>query len=211
VTAALGIPPALVGVWRRESVTLAGMRGLPEGPFETSDVLWFQARSRYADLRVPHAGDASPATPFATAEAFGGRQRWRPPCLRFQHELDRCGTLADDEGELAWEGDTLLECGTFELDGRECTYLERWVRVSAPGPATRVRELRSADGVLEGLAVRVAADELLLRRHGQSVSAVHRVHEARGPRQLASLGDPHEIDMAAAIAWPCIESIGALP
>lgn len=207
MTADAGVPAALVGIWRRESVTLAGAEGLPVGPFETSDVLWFQARSRYADLRIPRRVAAVRTNPFVTAEAFGGRQRWRPPRLCFLHELDRCGTLADDEGELAWEGEVLLEHGTFEFDGRRCTYLERWLRVTAPDPATEVRELRAADGTLTGLAVRVAGEELLLGRHHGVVSAARRRVETQDSRPLACLGDMQELRALATTSWPCIESV----
>ena len=141
------IPEALLGLWERESVTLEGAPGLPEGPFEAARVRWFQARTHYADLRIPRGAPV----PFAEEEAFGGRQRFRAPRLRFLHELDRSGRLAEDEGELTWDGAVLLESGRFDFAGRACRYWERWVRRSRPNPLLSVHGLRGEDGALAGL------------------------------------------------------------
>ncbi|MEE4382119.1 MAG: hypothetical protein V2J02_09015 [Pseudomonadales bacterium] len=197
------IPDALLGLWERESVTLEGAPGLPEGPFEAARVRWFQARSYYADLRIPHGA----AAPFAEEEAFGGRQRFRAPRLRFLHELDRSGRLGDDEGELAWDGAALLESGSFEFAGRACRYRERWVRRSRPDPALTVHTLHAEDGALAGLCVQVDDARLLLRSVNGFVAAREERFGPTGPETVAALDDagPGPEDRTA--EWQCVEGV----
>jgi hypothetical protein len=185
-----GVPAWLVGIWRRESIELSGAPDLPSGPFETAAVVWFQSRTRYADLRIPRGGPA----PFSEEEAFGGRQHWNAPRLRFAHELDRSDRLADDEGDLELRheagGEVLLEAGTFVHGGRSCRYVERWRRATPPDPVLEVHELRGADGDLDGLSLRIHDEALLLRCREGLVCARHERADDAGRTTIAALGDP---------------------
>jgi hypothetical protein len=181
-------------------VEISGAPGLPRGAFEHADVLWFQGRTRYADLRMPRPGGDPPAR----AEAFGGRQSWAAPRLRFHHELDLSGSLADDEGALAWEGETLLETGVWVFAGVRCAYRERWVRASLPGADLVVREARADDGGLRGLAVRIGTQELVLIAAAGSLVAEHRIAEGGDWRLVARLGA--EADGCDRSRWACIEA-----
>lgn len=154
------IPDALLGIWQRVSVSVRGHPTLDETPAETCDVCWFQGRTRYADLRVPRSSGSG--GPLSGAEAFGGRQHWAPPRLRFHHDLDFSGSLAEDEGDLAWDGATLVETGPILLDGVRCEYTERWVRASPVGALIGVRERHTAAGIVDGLAIRIGDEELRL-------------------------------------------------
>lgn len=180
-----GIPETLVGIWQRESVELEGAPGLPRGAFETARVRWYQARTRYADLRIP----SGPPAPFCEEEAFGGRQRFEAPRLTFLHDLDRSGRLADDEGDLAWEGEVLVETGGFEFEGHPCRYTERWRRVSGIEPVATVHELRTAEGDLEGLCIRIDDARLLLRMRSGRLCAREEKLESDGIRMVSSLDD----------------------
>ena len=180
------VPERLVGIWQRESITLEGAPSLPPGPFETARVRWFQGRTRYADLRIPKG----PPAPLCEEEAFGGRQQYVPPRLRFFHDRDRSGRLAEDEGDLAWESDdVVLETGTFEFEGRSCRYTERWVRASAHDPVTLVHEARGAGAGLEGLCIRIDGARLLLRSRGGRLCAREDRIGPEGVRSVARLDD----------------------
>ena len=197
------IPDALLGLWERESVTLEGAPGLPEGPFEAARVRWFQARTYYADLRIPHGAPA----PFAEEEAFGGRQRFRAPHLRFLHELDRSGRLGDDDGELTWDGGTLLESGHFDFEGRACRYRERWVRRSRPDPALTVHTLHAEDGALAGLCVQVDDARLLLRSVNGRVAAREERLDPDGAETIAALDDAGPAPEDLTVGWNRVEGV----
>jgi hypothetical protein len=196
------IPERLVGIWQRESITLAGAPGLPSGPFETATVRWFQAWTRYADLRIPKG----PPAPFCEEEAFGGRQRYTAPRLCFFHDLDRSGRLAEDAGDLAWESDdVLLETGTFEFEGHTCRYTERWRRASVRDPVVVVHEARGGDDVLEGLCIRIDDARLLLRSRGGRLCAREDRLTAEGCRTVAGLDDAGPGPEDSEPGWTLVE------
>jgi len=200
------VPAWLVGIWRRDNIELSGAPDFPVGPFETASVVWFQGRTRYADLRLP----LGPVAPFSEEEAFGGRQHWADPRLRFGHELDRSGRLAEDEGDLELRGEVLVETGTFIHAGRPCRYVERWRRMTALAPAVEVHELLGGDGRIDGLCLRIEAERLLLRRCAGGVCARHdRVGSAVTIGALGDPGPPPGSGSGHEPAWRCIEAIDA--
>lgn len=196
------IPNEFVGIWRRESILVTGIEGLPKEPFEDTDVLWFQARTRYADIRIPRKENS----PSATAEAFAGRQTWRAPHLHFQHELDRNRNFGLDEGKLDWDGETLVETGKFDIAGARGEYLERWARCTPLLVATEVWERRQADGSLSGILVRIAEQQLLLMATADEVLAEHRLIEPTETKILAQLGSANIRDQVSSPDWRCIEA-----
>lgn len=196
------IPDELLGVWRRESIQLIGAPGIDSAPFETAEVYWFQARSRFADLRIPRRS----GVPLSDAEAFGGTQTWQPPSLRFHHALDRSGKPGADQGDLSWDGATLVEHGTFEVDGEHCQYVERWTQtIASTGRDIRVWEGVSDEGVLKGLAIRIADQQLVLIKHDQTVDAGRWCFAAGSPKLVGYLGTPILPDFSVGSEWRRIE------
>jgi|HubBroStandDraft_4_1064222.scaffolds.fasta_scaffold574065_1 hypothetical protein len=119
-------PDLLHGAWMRRSVSIDGGPG-----FETQSVVWLQAGTRYADLRVPfHAA--------AGERCFAGRSGWDGDCYRWTHRLDLEGTdtaAADDTGDLTWEDGAVVERGIFPTPDGAVPYEEIWVRLpDADGP-----------------------------------------------------------------------------
>jgi hypothetical protein len=119
-------PDLLHGAWTRRSVSIGG------GPaFETQTVVWLQAGTRYADLRVPFH-------PEADERCFAGRSGWDGDRYRWTHRLDLEGTetaAGDDTGELTWEDGAVVERGMFPTADGVVPYEEAWVRLpEADGP-----------------------------------------------------------------------------
>lgn len=190
------VPERLVGIWTRQSVELSGRPALPRGAFERARVVWFQAPTRYADLRLPFADPL----PLCAEEAFGGAVRWAEPQLYFDHAIDRAGGIRDDVGEIRFDAGILFESGTFEFEGYTCSYVERWQRASARGAHVEVFEHFEGDR-LDGLCIHIADETLLLRETDRTVSAAHH----RGRTLLRAVGDPGEAPRSADEGWRCVD------
>ncbi len=113
------------GAWTRRSATIDG-----GAAFETQFVVWLQAGSCYADLRVPLHPDAG-------ERCFAGRSGWDGEGFRWTHQLDlEPGSPGDDDiGSLAWEADALIERGLFPTPGGPVAYEEEWIPLRATAPA----------------------------------------------------------------------------
>lgn len=126
------IPERFHGAWRRVSIAVDG--GVPVEP---SSVVWVQTSSAYADIRVPRLGfgDLQPAASFA------GTTRWIEPHLHWRHDLDLDPARSPDDpgdvGHVSWDGDDLVESGTFGDDGLEVPYIEVWRRMTGSDGATQ--------------------------------------------------------------------------
>jgi hypothetical protein len=105
------------GAWVRRSVMI------DDGPsFETQFVIWLQAGSCYADVRVPLHPDAD-------ERCFAGRSGWDGEGYRWTHhfDLEPGSPAADDIGLLVWDHDALIERGVYPtLDG-SVRYEETWI------------------------------------------------------------------------------------
>jgi hypothetical protein len=111
-------PDFVHGAWARRSVAIDG-----GPPFETQRVVWIQAGTCYADVRVPFHRSAG-------ERCFSGRSGWDVDGYRWGHRVDlEAGASADDVGDLSWEGDALIERGTFPTGAGEVAYVEQWVRL----------------------------------------------------------------------------------
>ncbi len=114
------------GAWSRRWVRIAG------GPaFETQHAVWLQAGARYADVRVPFHPDAE-------AVCFSGSSGWDGDRFRWTHRIDLAARSlpADDIADLGWQGDVLLERGTFPAATGAVAYEEAWVRLpGSDGPS----------------------------------------------------------------------------
>jgi hypothetical protein len=116
------VPPELVGGWRRTELVVGGEAR------DDADVLWLQGAEWYADVRIPHDDHGGPV------EAFAGPAAWDPPHFTWHHRLDWLGSFPTDVGHLQWDRDSLIETGTFDVDGEVQPYSERWIRAAAVGP-----------------------------------------------------------------------------
>ncbi len=159
------MPAVFVGAWERVSIALGD--GAPHEPLS---VVWVQGWSAYADLRLPldRAADDEPI------ECFAGHTTWEDPLLRWGHDLDLAGgpAASTDVGSVEWDGDDLVERGTFAIDGADVPYVEVWRRL--PGSTGRVVEVTDV-GLMH---VAVGAHELtVLDRRGQGLafSAAYKV------------------------------------
>ena len=156
------VPDNLVGVWHRESLQVADA-----APFEDSQVVWIQARSHFADVRVGLPGSD------ASAESFGGRLSWQEPELVFRHDIDLTGSFTDDVGILSFEGDVLIEEGSVELGKKVINYRERWLRQTDPDPGFCVFLSGDVDSP-DGLIVKVA-DKAIVMMSGISFLSAYLV------------------------------------
>ncbi len=111
------IPAEFTGGWLRVSMALDGA-----APFEDMVVWWLQSASRHADLRVP-------LTPAGDCIAFAGTTVSDPPSLTWIPDLERVPSEFPDTGVVTWDGEDLLEAGSFVIDGADVRYVERWRRL----------------------------------------------------------------------------------
>ena len=129
---AFTLPPEFVGAWYRVDIALDGA-----APSETQTVWWLQTPSAFADLRVPlEAG--------GEADSFAGHTTWAAPALTWDRHLDLHEHPVADVGTILWEGEEMLEDGTFGFaGGAPVAYRERWRRLGEPR-GTGYLALRSA-------------------------------------------------------------------
>jgi len=170
-------PDLLHGAWTRRSVSIDG------GPaFETQSVVWLQAGTRYADLRVPFHPDAD-------QRCFTGRSGWDGDCYRWTHQLDLEGSdsaAADDTGDLTWEDGAVVERGMFPTGDGEVPYEEVWVRLpDADGP-WQVLEAPKACLVRVGRHSITVVDR---RPGGGEFAACYRMLARGGWRTALAIGD----------------------
>ena len=141
----------LIGVWKRQSIAIQD-----DPASEDSDVIWIQAATRYADLRVALPGYR------VDPLSFAGTLEWDAPVLTFHHELDLSGEGALDSGRLDdIASQDLIETGSFEVGGREIRYREHWQRLTELHPSFYAFESRSQQG-LSAIAVEVADHRLVI-------------------------------------------------
>jgi Protein HRI1 len=164
------------GAWMRRSATVE------DGPaFETQFVVWLQAGSCYADVRVP-------LHPAADERCFAGRSGWDGEGYRWTHHLDLepGSPAADDIGSLVWEADALVERGMFPTATEPVRYEEFWVPLDdSHGPYLA---LESPQDVF----VRVGAHAIGIsdrRADGAGFAAAYWRRRADGWRTDASIGD----------------------
>lgn len=147
------IPLQFVGAWRRLGIQ-AGDSPLTED----SHVIWLQSGSRYTDIRVPapnaRADSDKLVTTNAGVEAFAGGFHWQAPTLTFEHELDFTANYPDDQGDLSWEADTLVETGRAEVNGKTIAYREYWQRLSRKSPVSETWEIRGSSKLI-AIALRI--------------------------------------------------------
>lgn len=155
------IPAEFTGGWVRASMSLDGAE-----PFEDTVVWWLQSTSKHVDLRLPLVE--------GEVISFAGTTTWEAPSLTWVPDLELVPNEFPDTGVVSWDGDDLLEAGTFIVDGSEVGYVERWQRLpdtsgplqalSRPGGrlvrtgslALTVLDERDSGGVFNVIAWRLA-------------------------------------------------------
>jgi hypothetical protein len=153
------LPPSFIGAWRRTDLTVGGL------PKDDADVLWLQGAAWYADVRIPHQDHGGPV------EAFAGTAHWADPHFTWAHDLDWLGSFPEDVGHLAWDGDVLVETGSFDVDGEQQPYAERWVRDA--GTDTGPRLVAVTVGEPGIVAIRVGSEAIVVAS-GEGTFAVRR-------------------------------------
>ena len=124
------VPPAYLGVWRRESLKLAGQ----DWDFSTR-VHWLQTARWHADLRVPADRPAfdgvdslagcseAQLDALLRQECFCGVTEVQGDVCRWRRQLDLQLRESEDIGRMVFDGDVVEEYGIgFEL-------YERWRRL----------------------------------------------------------------------------------
>jgi hypothetical protein len=156
------IPPEFVGAWRRVSIAVGD-----GAPNESEDVIWLQASSGFADLRMPRGAGGQPV-------AFAGYTTWDKPALTWHHELDS-GWNGTDTGVVTWRGDDLVETGSTMVDGEVTTYEEVWHREpTGAGPISVF--IRDDAGRCSFMRVRVGYHTLTIARKEDDFAARYEQH-----------------------------------
>ncbi|HVU74222.1 MAG TPA: hypothetical protein VHE83_14750 [Mycobacteriales bacterium] len=126
------IPDELTGGWERVTIAIGDAE-----PHEDCLVWWLQAPSRHADLRIPTADSGRPL-------CFAGTTSWKEPSLTWTPAVTLEPSDGVDTGVISWDGDDLLEAGTFATDAGPVRYVERWRRL--PGSDVPLLALERDDG-----------------------------------------------------------------
>lgn len=146
MTGPMGVPPRLVGVWQRRSISLDG-----GPPAETADVIWVQTGGPFADLRIDRATGAPVA-------CFAGTTRWEAPSLIWHHEIDLAPVGRADVGAISCRDGDLVETGEMEIDGAVVAYVEVWGRLPLGDGVVVVESERTETG----MRVRVGAHQIVV-------------------------------------------------
>ena len=184
------VPPELTGLWRREVITT------PKGyRDETTRVLWLQARSWYADIRVkadrPHRPGATGFADYTDAEliqlaavqGFAGELSATGNVCLWRRDLDyQPPSDSPDEATFAVRGEVMIE------DGIHSAYQEIWRR--EPGSASPLAAYRKARGgagllvIAGGYFTEILDREAPLPK-GESLAAIVTEALAAGQREAA--------------------------
>ncbi|MDO8378550.1 hypothetical protein [Phenylobacterium sp.] len=183
------VPPELTGLWRREVITT------PKGyRDETTAVLWLQARSWYADLRVkadrPNRPGATGFADYTDAEliglaavqGFAGELTATGNVCLWRRDLDyQPPSHSPDEATFAVNGEVMIE------DGIHSDYQEIWRR--EPGSASPLVSYRKAGGggllVIAGNYFTEILDRDTPLPKGESLAAIVTEALAAGRREAA--------------------------
>jgi hypothetical protein len=115
------LPSEFVGAWYRKGISIDNAE-----PTEPQTVWWLQTPFAFADIRVPLVADGE-------ADSFAGHTTWSEPALTWHRELDLHRQAVADIGTIVWDGDDMLEDGTFGFGGKQpVPYQERWCRLGGP-------------------------------------------------------------------------------
>jgi hypothetical protein len=141
------VPHELRGLWRREVITAPGFRD------ETTQVVWLQTGSWYADLRVPADRPSRPgADGFAAfgdddliacakVQGFAGQLTVADGVCYWRRDLDyQPPSASPDEGRYSLDGDVMIE------DGIHADYQEIWRRAPESTEPAGVFTREAEDG-----------------------------------------------------------------
>jgi hypothetical protein len=128
------IPVEMTGGWVRNGIAVDGAAAT-----EPALVWWLQAPSKHADLRVPHDGSDG-------LMCFAGTTTWSEPSLTWVPEIELDASAFEDTGVCTWDGEDLMESGSFADGSREVSYVERWQRL--PGSDGEQLALSTSGGRL---------------------------------------------------------------
>jgi Protein HRI1 len=127
-----------LGLWKRESIQIGN-----SAPYEDATVLWLQAKTYFADIRIPlnqtsllpgqtlQSLRASELLQFAQFKAFAGTIASTDTWIRWNRAIDFTPNPDRvDQGNVHFEGKNLIEIGEFStgdpLNDQSQQYLEVW-------------------------------------------------------------------------------------
>ena len=198
----------MTGGWQRITIAIGDGE-----PTEDSTVWWLQAPSRHADLRTPLEQDTG-----AEPMCFAGTTSWAEPSLTWTPALELTPSVFLDIGEIGWDGDDMMEAGSFEADGGSVGYVERWRRL--PGSEGPLLALEREGGRIVR-AGRYALTVLDSRPDGAFVGVAWEldgekwVARRRWPPEVSAPAPAPPIDMPAGITvalddarvWVVVEAV----
>lgn len=115
------LPAEFVGLWERIEITVDGRPISGAGRS-----WWFQATSRFLDVRAAGGG--------LQTEMFAGETAWdaATEILTWTHDLDLHVDGRADSGRVEWREGDLIEHGTAMIAGDTIEYSEVWRRREPP-------------------------------------------------------------------------------
>lgn len=161
-------PQDLPGVWRRDLLVAGDVHD------ERTMVLWFQAPSLFADIRLPAFGDAG-----AKPEGFAGRTEMArngdAVRVAWERMIDIAPTGTEDVGDMRWVGEGRQR--RLREDGVKADYYEIWRRDATFGEGDVALRLAGPSPEQAAILVRVGAQALLaLGGESPSVSLLDMVN-----------------------------------
>jgi hypothetical protein len=188
------------GLWRRTLLIESdGSRN------DTADVRWLQGITAFVDLRLSHQ------------DGFAGRLRQSGDVFTWGRFAGLQPEGSPDEGQMSWDGDTLIEVGVH------ADYVEHWVRDEAPTEPCWALSLFSAAGD-EALLLRVGGlfgwaervDSQVEIALGTVVDSAWLITDSALPHRVGTLLEPRrhgdELEVVGAVGhrWQIKESEGSV-
>ena len=185
------------GLWKRKSIRIGDFE-----PYEDATVLWLQAKTYFADIRVPFnqpslpPGQSLPSLnrtellKFSQFKAFAGTIDATESWIRWNRQIDfKPNPKCIDQGRVYFEDGNLIEVGEFLLNGSIQPYLEVWVPQSVDTSDCLVLELTQevnhvTQVVTQPRALAVAVGEHFIRVYDDRGYPAE--FEAPDPEQLSS-------------------------
>ncbi len=169
------MPPNFTGLWKRKSIQIGDSE-----PYEDATVLWLQAKTYFADIRIPFNQPSLPPgqsllslnrselLKFSEFKAFAGTIDAAESWIRWNRQIDfQPSPKRIDQGKVYFEDGNLIEVGEFLLSGSVQPYLEVWV----PQPVDTsdylvlelIQEVNQVTQITQPRALAVAVGEHFVR------------------------------------------------
>jgi len=149
------------GLWKRQSIQIGDSE-----PYEDATVLWLQAQTYFADIRIPLNQPSLPSgqsllnltlpqlLEFAKFKAFAGTIDATESWIRWNRKIDfKPDPSRVDQGKVHFEGQNLIEVGEFFVNGDAQSYLEVWVpQIAGPTDCLVLELAQEVNQATQGFA-----------------------------------------------------------